>query len=131
MELLKRIGAHTTHGGEPIDSILAAFGYGLGAALNETNGYRTGYRTPLDPYYLRSPIENVWEMLAVEVFAVILLIERDSPQSSYHAEHVWSRLSSATGLKCISLYSPLETYRFLQVSQSNITVYALDKEVHI
>ena len=69
MGLLKRIGAHTTHGGEPIDSILAAFGYCLGAALNETHGYCIGYLTPLDLYHL----ENVWEKLAVKVFVVILL----------------------------------------------------------
>ena len=87
MGLLKRIGAHTTHGGEPIDSILAAFGYGLGATLNETHGYCIGYRTPLDLYHLRSPIENVWEKLAVKVFVVILLSERDSPKSSYLAKH--------------------------------------------
>ena len=87
MGLLRRIGAPTTHGGEPIDSILAAFGYGLGAALNETHGYCTGYHTPLDLYHLRSPIENVWEKLAVKLFVVILLSERDSPKSSYLAKH--------------------------------------------
>ena len=87
MGLLKRIGAHTTHGGEPIDSILAAFGYGLGAALNGTHGYCTGHRTPLDLYHLRSPIENVWEKLAVKLFVVILLSERESPKSSYLEKH--------------------------------------------
>ena len=87
MGLLKRTGAHTTHGGEPIDSIVAAFGYCLGAILNETHGYCIGYRMPLDLYHLRSPIENVCEKLAVKVFVVILLSERDSPKSSYLAKH--------------------------------------------
>ena len=85
MGLLKRIGVHTTHRGEPIGSILAVFGYGLGAALTETHGYCTGYRMPLDLYHLRSPIENIWEKLAVKVCVVILLSERDSPKSSYLA----------------------------------------------
>ena len=48
----------------------------------------TGYCTPLDLYHLMSPIENVWEILAMKVFVGILLSERDSPKSSHHAERL-------------------------------------------
>ena len=62
---------------------------------------------PLDLYHLRSPIENVWEKLAVKVFVVILLSERDSPKSSIPCKTLWgTRLSSAKEVKFIS---PLET----------------------
>ena len=58
------------------------------ATLNEIHVYFTSYCTPLDLYYLRSPIENVWERLAVTVFVVMLLRERDSPKSFHHAEYL-------------------------------------------
>ena len=79
---------HTTQEGERIDLLPGAFGYTLGAALNETHGYRISYYTPLDLYHRSSPIENVQGKVVAEVFAIILLIERDSPRCSYPAEHV-------------------------------------------
>ncbi len=79
---------HTTQEGERIDLLPGAFGYTLGAALNETHGCRISYYTPLDLYHRSSPIENVQGKVAAKVFAIILLIERDSPRCSYPAEHV-------------------------------------------